>query len=73
MTNGINGITNGIEYENGIEYPGNIETILGVPVKSLPGNACNSFSPLIEGIEEIYSERLPYLINTDDLLEEILR
>ena len=74
MTNGIanvinndmNGITNDI---NGIGIGYRLEAVSGF--KFPLENEFRNFP--ISKDEEIYLERMPYLTNTDDLLEELLR
>lgn len=69
MTNGINEITNGIEYENTlVNIENRLELVPGF--KFLPKEEISDMST--KDNEEIYLERERYLINTDDLLEEFL-
>ena len=87
MTNEMNGITNGIvDNVNGIvnnmnEIVDNVNEMNGICMEYMLGPIPGFKCPLEGEIsnfpsskdEEIYLERMPYLINTDDLLEELLR
>ena len=81
ITNEINGIVNGITNEiNGI-VNGITNEINGIGMEYRLGSILDFKFPLEKEVgsfhtskyEEIYLERMPYLINTDDLLEELLR
>lgn len=62
-------MTNGIELVTGIEYENNFGPIPGFKslIEELVPRSVDD-----EEIEEIYMEREAYLINVDDLLEEML-
>lgn len=62
-------MTSGIESVTGIEYENNFGSIPGFKclIEELVPRSVDD-----EEIEEIYMEREAYLINVDDLLEEML-
>lgn len=72
MTNGIDGTIDGI----GIEYENTfVETKLRlglVPDFKLLPKEVDVNNPISKDIEDMYLERMAYLINIDDVLEELL-